>query len=300
MNPLDRLVEQGEAMAAVPLGPMTTYKLGGSARWLAEVGDRDRMARVVPAWRDSGVPLLVLGRGSNLVVADGGFDGLVVRLVGEFTRIEHHDDRVSAGAAVPLPVLARSAVAAGRLGLEFMVGIPGSVGGAVRQNAGCHGSETVDRLERAVVVDFLTGAECVRGPSELELGYRHSSLASTDVVLEAEFTFVVGDPRSGESTMREITRWRRENQPGGTLNAGSVFKNPDGDSAGRIIDSLGLKGLAVGAASISTRHANFLVAAPGATAAEVRRLVCLIQTEVEARTGLRLEPEIQFVGNFEE
>ncbi|MFP5331848.1 MAG: UDP-N-acetylmuramate dehydrogenase [Acidimicrobiia bacterium] len=280
----------------VAVGPLTTYKLGGPASYYAEVSDRDELEAVIAAWQGSGLPLLVLGRGSNLVVADEGIDALVLRLVGAFGSVEMQSGHVWAGAAARLPQLARAAVAAGRLGLEFYVGIPGSVGGAVRQNAGGHGRETRDVLADATVLDARTGVVSVRDKVALDLSYRHSSIAPTDVVLDARFEYVAGDPGVGEATMREITRWRREHQPGGTYNAGSVFKNPPGDSAGRIIDSLGLKGTRVGDVSVSDKHANFFVAGPEATAADLHQLVLEVRAIVEARTGIGLEVEIQFEG----
>jgi UDP-N-acetylmuramate dehydrogenase len=230
-----------------------------------------------------------------MVVADGGFDGVVVRLAGAFNEIDHRPDAIGAGGAVSLPLLARSAVAGGRLGLEFYVGIPGSVGGAVRQNAGCHGSDTRDVL---VVAEVVTagGDTTLRSPDELQLSYRHSNLGDHDIVVSATFRFRAGDPGEGEEIMREVIRWRKEHQPGGTLNAGSVFKNPEGEAAGAIIDRVGLKGFAVGGASVSTRHANFFVAEPGTSAADVYELVRRVRRRVFDATGIELDPEIRFVG----
>lgn len=282
----------------VPVGPLTTYKLGGPASFYAEVAGRVELDLVLEAWRQSQIPLLVLGRGSNLVVSDDGIDALVLRLAGSFNEVVLEPDAVWAGSAVRLPQLARSAVGAGRLGLEFYVGIPGSVGGAVRQNAGGHGRETKDVLEEASILDARSGEVAVKAVGELDLRYRHSSVAPHEVVLDARFSFEPGESAEGEERMREITRWRREYQPGGTLNAGSVFKNPAGDSAGRIIDSLGLKGHAVGDVSVSPKHANFFVAGPGATASDLYRLVEEVRSIVEARTGVVLETEIQFEGVF--
>lgn len=280
----------------LPVGRLTTYKLGGPARFFAEVTGRSELERVLAAWRETDLPLLVLGRGSNLVVHDRGLDALVMRLAGAFTQVVMEPDAVRAGAAVGLPQLARSAVAAGRLGLEFFVGIPGSVGGAVRQNAGGHGSETRDVLIDAVVLDARTGATATRSTLDLDLSYRHSNLRTCDVVLEARFAFRSGDPQDGDAEMRAVTRWRRDHQPGGTFNAGSVFKNPPGDSAGRIIDSLGLKGMRVGGVRVSEKHANFFVAAPDATAVDLHTLVTRVAEIVRERTGVRLEREIQFEG----
>ncbi|MEX2422894.1 MAG: UDP-N-acetylmuramate dehydrogenase [Acidimicrobiia bacterium] len=280
----------------VAIGPLTTYKLGGPVSYYAEVSNIDDVVAVLDAWRGCGVPLLVLGRGSNLVVADEGLDALVLRLAGQFNDVVHEPAAVLAGAAVRLPQLARAAVAVGRLGLEFYVGIPGSVGGAVRQNAGGHGRETRDVLIEARVLDARTGTLVTAAASDLDLSYRHSSIAAHQVVLDARFSFEPGDPAEGDARIREITRWRRGHQPGGTHNAGSVFKNPPGDSAGRIIDDLGLKGFAVGEVAVSELHANFFVAGKGATASDLHRLVAEVTRRVAEETGIELETEIQFEG----
>ena len=286
------------AQRNVPIGPLTTYKLGGPASFYAEVATFEELESVLAAWRETGLPLLVLGRGSNLVVADEGIDALVLRLAGQFNEIVLEPAALLAGAAVRLPQLARTAVAAGRLGLEFYVGIPGTVGGAVRQNAGGHGRETREVLVEARVLDAREGSVATIAGSDLDLGYRHSSIEAHEVVLDARFAFEPGDPELGEARIREITRWRREHQPGATHNAGSVFKNPPGDSAGRIIDQLGLKGFSVGEVAVSDLHANFFVASRSATAADLHRLVTEVQRIVAERTGIALEPEIQFEGDF--
>lgn len=300
MSGFGPLVSSGMVREDVELASLTTYRLGGPARWFAEVASGADLAAVCEAARSEQADVLVLGRGSNLVVSDRGFDGLVVRLTGDFRRIDHRPDRTTAGAAVPLPALARSCVAEGRLGLEFYVGIPGTVGGAVRQNAGCHGSETAGWMLDAVVFDTVGGGRSTRTPADLDMSYRHSALAASEVVLEAGFRFEEGDREQGERRMREVTRWRKQHQPGGTLNAGSVFKNPPGDAAGRIIDSLGLKGLRVGGARVSPRHANFFEAGTDATAGDVHRLVREVRRRVRDATGIDLEPEIRFVGSFED
>jgi UDP-N-acetylmuramate dehydrogenase len=298
MSTWQALVEAGSLSAGVDVTPLTTYKLGGPVDFLAEVRTLDQLGVLSGAYQAAPLPVLVLGRGSNLVISDQGFRGLVIRLLGPLAAIEAAG-RVAAGGGASLPLLARTAVKAGRLGLEFMVGIPGSVGGAVRQNAGCFGQEIVDVLEQAQVFDLARGEEAILGPEPLDLAYRHSAISSTQLVVRAWFRTSSGDPEEGERRMREITRWRRQHQPGGTLNAGSVFKNPPGDTAGRLIDSLGLKGLAVGGASVSNKHANFFEAKPGTRASDVYRLVAEVGKRVREASGVRLELEVQFVGSFE-
>lgn len=285
----------------VPIGPLTTYRFGGSARFYAEIPDSHALARVIEARSAiADLPLLVLGRGSNVVVSDSGFPGLVIRLTGVFLSIDIDDDGiVTAGAAVSLPRLARESLRRERGGLEWCVGIPGSVGGAVRMNAGGHGSDTATWLLDAEVLDAATLESTCRDSADLDLSYRHSSLRDGEIVVRARYRTTSQARKRGEVLIRQITRWRREHQPGGTYNAGSVFKNPEGDSAGRIIDSLGLKGFRVGGASVSTRHANFFVADDTATAQDVFELVTTVRRIVGERTDITLEPEIRFVGSFE-
>jgi UDP-N-acetylmuramate dehydrogenase len=299
MPELQALIEEGLVVPGVPLGEMTTYKTGGPARYFAEVNRPADLDRLVSSGVTVDRPVLVLGRGSNLVVADTGFPGLVIRLGRGFNAVDIQGTEVTAGAALPLPRLARAASEVGVTGLEFFVGIPGSVGGAVRQNAGCFGTETKERLVTARVLDLESGAWTSMTPEGLDLSYRHSNLQGHQLVTEALFQGEPGDPEASLEKMRVITRWRRDNQPGGSLNAGSVFKNPKGMAAGALIDSLGLKGLSIGGVSVSTRHANFLVAGPGASANDIHSLAHLVKDRVLEATGTKLEFEVQFVG-FEE
>lgn len=296
MTSIAELIGRGVIEEGAPLGPLTTYRAGGPARWLVTVPDRSTLDEVtaIGLFRDH--PVLVLGRGSNLVVADEGFAGVVLRLGGGFSAIEIDDVEVEAGGAVPLPRLARATAEQGLTGLEFFVGVPGSVGGAIRQNAGCFGSETRERLLTAEVVDLISGVSSRLTSDDLDMSYRHSNLLPHQLVIGARFHAEHGDRRAAAEKIREITRWRRDHQPGGTLNAGSVFKNPEGISAGELIDSLGLKGLSHGEVSVSTKHANFFVAGPGARAGDILALVEMVKDRVFRATGTMLEPEIQFVG----
>lgn len=299
MTSLSSLVDRGKVTSDAPLGPLTTYKVGGPARFLVVVDDEDDVRLAASLAAEEGLPLIALGRGSNLIVADSGFAGVVIRPgTGLSGWSLGEGGAISAGAGTPLPLLARETVRAGRGGLEFFTGIPGSVGGAVRMNAGCHGSDTAEVLVTARVFDLVEGAVSSLTPADLEMGYRHTNLTDRHFVVSAVFRTIERDPLDGDATIREITRWRRDNQPGGTLNAGSVFKNPEGDSAGRIIDQAGLKGLRIGGASVSERHANFFVADPGVSADDLRRLVAEVRRRILEATGVDLEPEIRFVGEF--
>jgi UDP-N-acetylmuramate dehydrogenase len=288
----------------VPFASLTTYGLGGPAAVLVRVrGESDLQA--VAEGLMPGVPFLCVGRGSNLLVADEGFAGVVVLLDGPLAEIEVIPSGAGAGRAaivagggVRLPVLARQAAAAGWGGIEFFAGIPGSVGGAVRMNAGGHGKETVEVLRRAWVVDLGAADAAIeeRPVESLDLRYRHSNLGPSQVVVRAEFEVTARPAEECKAEIDEVVRWRRANQPGGN-NAGSVFTNPPGDSAGRLIEACGLKGFRVATAWVSERHANFFQAEPDGRgrAADVVALVLEVQRQVEAVTGVRLVPELRRV-----
>jgi len=282
----------------VALAPMTTYKVGGSAQFMAEPADLSELREILGQVPDE-MNVTVLGRGSNVVIADSGIEGLVIRLGRGFSDVALDvGGSFVAGASVALPKLARLAAREARTGLGFYVGIPGSVGGAVKMNAGGHGSETAEVLDYAVVLE-TSSAELRRwSVDDLGLSYRRSNLGSSHVVVQATFFTEPGETADLETELREITRWRKENQPGGTLNAGSVFKNPHGQHAGAIIERAGLKGARFGPIRISEVHANFLVAADDATADDIFRFVRYITSTVADRSGVELEPEIVFLGSF--
>jgi UDP-N-acetylmuramate dehydrogenase len=284
------------AQRDAPIGPMTTYRVGGRAALLVradEVADLALVARAVAA---GGLPVLVVGRGSNLLVSDRGFAGLALVLGPQFDAIEIDGTTVRAGGATALPALARQTAAAGLTGLEWAVGVPGSVGGAVRMNAGGHGSDIAASIRRAGIADLSAGGivEAVDAAG-LDLAYRRSAVGPAHVVSWAEFALRAGDRGASEAEIREIVRWRRENQPGGS-NAGSVFTNPPGDSAGRLIDAAGLKGFRLGSAYVSPKHANFFQADEGGSADDVAALIGEVQRQVEATTGVRLHPELRMIG----
>ena len=280
-----------------PLGPLTTYRVGGPAALLLEVAGEDDLALAREAVTASGVPVLVVGKGSNLLVADAGFPGLAV-VVGEaMAAVDVDAERavVRAGSGAPLPVLARRTAAAGLTGLEWAVGVPGSVGGAVRMNAGGHGADTAGCLTRFRFVDLAGGEDGEFGAQRLGFGYRRSTVADTHVVVWGEFTLAPGRREESEAKIAEIVRWRREHQPGGQ-NAGSVFTNPPGDSAGRLVEAAGLKGLRVGSATVSPKHANFIQADEGGSADDVMALIQEVQRRVEEHSGCRLVPELRLIG----
>ena len=280
----------------VPLGPLTTYRVGGPAALLFEVACQADLELARNAVSSSGVPVLVVGKGSNLLVADAGFPGLAVVPTGlTGLEVDVAAGRVRAEAGVSLPVLARRSAGAGLTGLEWAVGVPGSVGGAVRMNAGGHGADVAGSLSRYRFVDLCGGEDGEFGSERLQLGYRRSTVAAHHVVVWAEFALAQGDPARSEARILDIVRWRREHQPGGH-NAGSVFTNPPGDSAGRIVEAAGLKGFRRGSAHVSTKHANFIQVDEGGSADHVVELIRVVQDRVSAEVGVHLVPELHLVG----
>ncbi|MBO0715504.1 MAG: UDP-N-acetylmuramate dehydrogenase, partial [Acidimicrobiales bacterium] len=251
----------------------------------------------------SGVQVLVLGRGSNLLVADRGFDGLVVSLGPPFRGVEAdqgpgagaRDGLVTVGGAASLPMAARQTVAMGLAGFEWAVGVPGSMGGGVRMNAGGHGSDMAACLLDARVVDLRAGRDEVVRAEQLELGYRRSRVGPDQLVVWGRLVLRPGDRAEGEALVAEIVRWRREHQPGGQ-NAGSVFVNPPEDAAGRLVEEAGCKGRRRGSAQVSPKHANFIQADGGGSADDVRALMEEVRSAVADRCGVRLETEVRLVG----
>ena len=282
------------------LAPLCTYRVGGSAACVITAESVEVLQLVGTALSQvpvGSVPVLVIGRGSNLLVADAGFPGVVVRLGGAFEdiRIDAARANVVAGGAALLPVVARKTAAAGLTGFEWAVGVPGSIGGAVRMNAGGHGADMASDLESATIFDLHSNQLFTLAAAELALGYRRSDIASHQVVVAADIALEHGDRARSEELISEIVRWRRANQPGGQ-NAGSVFANPEGDSAGRLIDAAGLKGLRIGSAQVSTKHANFIQADPDGSADDVQALIREVQRRVRETTGVVLRPENVLVG----
>jgi len=304
-NLADRLLEAFERLAAfstaeASLAPFTTYKVGGPAAVIASPRSLADLSLVALVVRDLEVPVLVVGRGSNLLVADTGFRGVVVSLLdcAEVAELIEFDGTVvTAGAAVALPVLARRCVSAGLLGFEWAVGVPGSIGGAVRMNAGGHGSDIAESLIGAQVLDLRDGEQHWMSVEQLGLRFRGSALVDEQVVLSVRLQLTRGDARAAERSLAEIVRWRREHQPGGQ-NAGSVFVNPiPGElPAAVLIDELGLRGFRVGGAFVSEKHANFIQAVDGATAADVRAVMRHVHAVVLSRTGHDLRSEVRLVG----
>ena len=294
---------RGTVAVDYPLAGLTTYRVGGPAAVYFEPLDADDVDALLEVVAEEGpLDILVLGRGSNVVVSDRGFPGLVVHLGMSFSWIRAVGDepvmQLRAGAATPLPLVANWAARRGLAGLEFAIAIPGSVGGGVRMNAGAHGGEIADTIVEATVVDLRAGSSERLTAERLAMSYRHSGLDDDDLVLDASFRLVPDDEAAVRARMEGFRKHRAETQPAAVQNAGSTFKNPPGDSAGRLVEAAGLKGFRVRGASVSTLHANFFIADEGAPAQDVYDLVQEIRQRVRDRFGVELEPEVRFVGSF--
>jgi UDP-N-acetylmuramate dehydrogenase len=303
-----------------PLARFTTMRVGGPADLFATVHNVHELRALVRFARSRGIPHTLLGRGSNLVIADAGIRGLVIQNRAEGTRVE--GDRFSAEAGVPMARAATETQKAGLSGLEFGLAIPGTVGGAVWANAGAHESDVATILESADVL-LADGTEARLPAAELGFGYRESRFkgtggvgdagsaagddgaaadaAAADLVLGATFRLAPASSDEIKERLDEIRRWRQAHQPLGLPSAGSVFRNPaEGPSAGALIDGLGLKGLRIGGAVVSEKHANFIVNDQKGTAADVRALAERVRAEVLDRTGTALVFEVVFLGDWGE
>ncbi|MBR3019722.1 MAG: UDP-N-acetylmuramate dehydrogenase [Clostridia bacterium] len=273
----------------------TTLRVGGPADYFAEPTTEAQVEVLLKQAKAAGLPVLLMGNGSNLLVRDGGFRGLVIRIGKAFSRIERKGNSLYAQAGALLSVLARQAQEANLTGLEFAQGIPGSVGGGVYMNAGAYGGELAQSVEFVRVLDGNTVRD-IPG-SEMNFSYRHSrAMEEQWMILGAQFRLNPGDPAQIEAAMRGFAARRKEKQPLEYPSAGSFFKRPAGHFAGALIEGAGLKGLSVGGAQVSEKHAGFLINTGGATAADFLKLMELVQARVQEKFGVRLEPEVRIVG----
>jgi UDP-N-acetylmuramate dehydrogenase len=298
---LDQLArERGiELVHDRPLAPLTTLRVGGPAQRYVEVGDRAGLLGALRVAREAGVTPFVLGNGSDLVVADAGIPGLVIR--NRARRIEIQDTTLAADAGTPMALLVKRCTADGLAGLEFGISIPGTLGGAVWANAGAHGGEIKDVLVTAEVWDPETDEERTLGNADCGFAYRESRFKHvSEVILAAILRLERGDPAAIGQCVAANQAQRKATQPLADQNAGSVFRNPPGDHAGRLVDAAGLKGRRIGSAMVSPLHANFIVVDRGGSAADVRALGDDVRARVAERFGVTLEYEIEFVGAWPE
>lgn len=279
-----------------PLAPLTTFRIGGPAAIFVEAEDDDTLEAVARAIAVTGIPVAVIGKGSNMLVSDEGFPGVVVRLGRGFRWAGRDADLLTAGGAMPLPAFAGVAMRHRLSGLEFGVAIPASLGGAVKMNAGAHRRSMSDVIERVDVYALSDPGRRSLSATEAGFGYRRSGLPSDGIVVGASVRLVPGEEAGIRSAMEEAREWRRRTQPLAEPNCGSVFRNPDGAHAARLIESAGAKGLRVGGARVSEKHSNFIVADPGASASDVWRLIERVRSRVESDSGIRLETEVELIG----
>jgi UDP-N-acetylmuramate dehydrogenase len=276
----------------VPLGARTTYRVGGSAAFGVTLKSLADAIELVPVMQGSGLPIVTIGNGSNTLILDGHHEVIAVFLDGELADLKIEKTvagvLVTAGAGADLPRSARRLTSEGVAGFEWAVGVPGTFGGAVVMNAGGHGSEMSASVISVSL--FRDGALVELPVTELGFGYRHSAIQETDLVVRVTLKFFLGDVAEGERQLKEIVSWRRENQPGGR-NAGSVFRNPEGHSAGVLIESAQCKGLRVGSAEVSTKHANFIQSDPDGSADDIFALMNEVRRRVFANSGIELRAE---------
>lgn len=303
-DPYSRILDQlrgalsGAVVASEPLSRYTTLRVGGPARLLVVADTLKDLRTSLEACANEGVGWSIVGKGSNLLVSDEGYDGVVIQLGTDFRRIKRDGECLQSGGAAALPVLVQTALRERLGGLAFAVGIPGTVGGAVAGNAGAHGT-WIGEFVTSVTLYSPYGKLRHCNHSELQFGYRSSAIGRDDVIVEALFALEPADPAQVRGEMERYFKRRKLTQPAGMPSAGSVFKNPSGQAAGKLIEQAGLKGFSVGGAQVSLRHANFIVNTGSASASDVFALLKSVQDRVQASCGVKLEPEIKMLGNFE-
>ena len=283
----------GEWRESEPMARHTTLGVGGPARWYFRPADRRSLALAL-ALIPNDVAILPLGRGSNMLLPDSGFDGVVIDL-GSLSELRIGGGWVEAGAGVRMSRMAKQCADHGLTGVEFMATVPGDVGGGVAMNAGAFGQQVSDSLRRIEIVQRSGKPESIAAEA-LEMGYRRTQLPTGSLVISAEFELTQDEPESIRQRMRDMRERRSASQPLAQANCGSVFKNPEGDYAARLIEAAGLKGVRVGGAQISEKHANFIVNDGQAKSADVLALIERAQQAVAEQFGIELQPEVRMVG----
>jgi len=287
------LQAMGKMAANVPLAPRTTLGVGGEAAWLFRPSDKADLIAAMSLIPED-VMLFPLGRGSNVLIADSGIDGLVLDL-GGINTLMVEGETIKVGAGVRMSKLAQAAANHGLTGLEFMATVPGDLGGGVAMNAGAFGQQVSDVLLSVDVLHRDGRLTCISRDA-LDMRYRYTKLPQGALIVSAKFALEMSDAEQIKTTMREMRSKRSDSQPLALPNCGSVFKNPEGDFAARLIESVGLKGEQRGKARISDVHANFIVNAGGASSEDVLHLIRLAKAEVKKQTNIDLEPEVKLVG----
>jgi UDP-N-acetylmuramate dehydrogenase len=283
-----------------PLAPLTTFRIGGPAAVYFEPESEQDLMAASEALAETDIVFAVIGKGSNLLVSDRGFEGMVLRLGRGFRWASRDGTKLRVGGAMPLPALAGTALHHRLSGLEFAVAIPATLGGAVRMNAGAHARSMADVVEKVDVFSLLAGNRRWLAAAEIRFSYRRSNLGADAIVVGATVALEEAPAEQIRAAMESAREWRRETQPLAEPNCGSVFKNPVDGHAARLVEEAGGKGMRVGGASVSTRHANFIVADPGTKAQDVLDLIRAVQALVADRSGVRLETEVHLLGGFDD
>ena len=293
---LEEMAEQMPVREQVPLSRLTSFRIGGPADYWAAPKSAEQLARLCEMSREHAMPMVLIGKGSNILAADEGYRGLVIQLEDGLAHLRHEQETVIAGAGVSLAALSQYALLRGLAGAEFAGGIPGSLGGALYMNAGAYGGQ-MDQIVSEVTVLTEAGEQKTLTPAEMQWGYRTSRLQTESwMALEARISLQKGDPEAIRRQMKELALRRKEKQPLEWPSAGSTFKRPVGAFAGQLIEEAGLKGLRVGDAQVSEKHAGFIINRGAATAQDVTELIRQVRQRVEERSGIRLEPEVRFLG----
>ncbi len=281
----------------VPMAQYTSFRAGGKARMMVIPADAEQLSAVLGVLSGSGVQYMVLGNGTNILVKDSGYDGVIVKIGSGFDYVRQEGCRLVCGSGTRMSVAAKAALEGGLSGFEFASGIPGFTGGAVFMNAGAYGGEMKDILRRAKMVSKDGSREFYMTADELEMGYRHTKLHDTgDIVTEVEFVLEEGNRTQIKAKMSELMEKRNSKQPVNFPSAGSFFKRPEGYFAGKLIQDAGLKGLSVGGAQVSELHSGFIINRGGATATDILQLMEMIQARVFDEFGVRLETEVRIIG----
>lgn len=280
-----------------PMAKFTSFRAGGCADLLVQPQNVKELQDVLQALQEEGCPHMVLGNGSNVLVKDGGYRGVIVKLGSDFDHVTVEGNVIRCGSGALLSAVAKAAADAGLIGMECLSGIPGSIGGAVFMNAGAYGGEIKDVLRKVSVISQDGAHLSELDTGSLDLGYRHSILQQTgDIVLEAEFMLQPGNETEIKEKMAELKARRNEKQPVNYPSAGSFFKRPEGYFAGKLVQDADLKGVSVGGAEVSQLHSGFLINKGGATATDIIQLMRIVQAAVMERFGVMLEPEVRIIG----
>lgn len=297
---LNEILPQGSILLHEPLKKHTTFRIGGEADCFLEIGDLAKLQQIIPLLTEYQEPFFLLGNGSNLLVSDKGFRGTILHLSGEFTDLSIHDREIMAGAGLLLSSVAKFAAEKSLTGMEFAAGIPGTIGGAIMMNAGAYGGEMKQIVKNVMLMTKEGDLLSVSG-EDMAFGYRTSRIKNSgDIVLSVTLELQSGDQTEILSVMKDLAEKRREKQPLEYPSAGSTFKRPEGNFAGKLIMDSGLRGFQIGGAQVAEKHCGFVINRDNASAKDVVDLMRHIRDTVEKDSGIRLEKEIIFLGEFDE